>query len=793
MPLLKSKELGKSESKFIFAPSIDESGCIASAMDEVVDGTTPPDRTKLRLSSVKKSAAGIPAAVSSLNHGIRKMGVTKTVRTLLTINQKNGFDCPGCAWPDPEHRTSFEFCENGAKAVADEAMKAKVNAKFFAKYSVDELLKKSDYWLNSQGRIAQPMILEQNATHYKPIDWEEALDVISSVIQSMDSPHRGVYYTSGRTSNEAAFLYQALVRGLGTNNLPDCSNMCHESSGKALVETIGIGKGTVHLEDFNHSDLILVIGQNPGTNHPRMLTALRDAKKNGAKIISINPLPETGLQRFKHPQDYMVADFQSTQLADLYVPVRIGGDAALLKGVMKEILHSNSIDKNFIENKTIGLNALRSSLSNVPWSRIEQDSGISREMIQTIASMCKESNATIACWAMGLTQHRNGVQVIQEVVNLLLMGGHIGRKGAGLCPVRGHSNVQGDRTVGIWEAPSDSFLQKLETELGFKMPKEHGYDVVHAIHAMHSGKVDVFLAMGGNFLSATPDTRYTAQALQNVGLTVQISTKLNRSHLVTGKTALILPVLGRTEKDVQSSGEQFVTVENSMGVVHRSKGSMKPTSSMLMSEPSLVAQLGMRLCPELLNWEKCKDNYDYIRDIMAVALEGFDNYNNRVRQENGFLLPNPPRDQCTFNTKSGKAHFTVHELPNLQVNQNRYVLMTIRSHDQYNTTIYGLHDRYRGVHGNRRIVFMNALDMSERGIKSRDVVHMTSHFDTATRHSNDWIVVPYEIPRGNLAAYFPEANELVPIDSTASISNTPTSKWIEVSLSTSEDSQSEEE
>ena len=383
-------------------------------MKEGADGTTPPDMNTLRLTSVKKTAAGIPAALSSMNHGIRKMGLTKTVRTLLMVNQKEGFDCPGCAWPDPTHRTSFEFCENGAKAVADESMKANVNATFFKKHSIAELRKKSDFWLNSQGRIAQPMILKKDSTHYEAIEWSDALDFISESIQSMNNPMRGVYYTSGRTSNEAAFLYQALVRGLGSNNLPDCSNMCHESSGKALTETIGIGKGTVHLEDFNHADLILVVGQNPGTNHPRMLTALRDAKKHGAKIISINPLPETGLQRFKHPQDYMTADFKTMQLADLFVPVRIGGDAALFKGIMKEMMKSSSYDLSFIETKTDGFSEFKASLEDVQWETIESDSGISREMIRTIAEMCKESSATIACWAMGLTQHRNGVAVIQE-------------------------------------------------------------------------------------------------------------------------------------------------------------------------------------------------------------------------------------------------------------------------------------------------------------------------------------------------------------------------------------------
>jgi len=754
-------------------------------MRDPFDGSTPPDTSRLRLTKVKQTAAGIPAAVSSLNHGIRKMGLTKTVRTLLMVNQKDGFDCPGCAWPDPQHRTSFEFCENGAKAVADEAMKANVNVHFFQKHSIQDLLNRSDFWLNRQGRLAHPMIKRPQATHYEPISWDDALDLVASSIKAMDKPERGVYYTSGRTSNEAAFLYQALVRALGSNNLPDCSNMCHESSGKALSQTIGIGKGTVHLEDFEQSDLILVIGQNPGTNHPRMLTALRDAKKKGARIVSVNPLPETGLQRFKHPQDYMSGDFKSTQLADLHIPVRIGGDAALLKGVMKILIDQQSFDQSFIEQKTIQFEQFKHSLDEFSWDQIENDSGICRETIEQLALLCTESNATIACWAMGLTQHRNGVAVIQEVVNLLLLGGHIGRPGAGLCPVRGHSNVQGDRTVGIWEAPSESFIEKLEEGLKFTIPRKHGYDVVHSIYAMEREDVDVFISMGGNFLSATPDTKRTAKALQNVGLTVQVSTKLNRSHLITGETALILPVLGRTELDQTTSGEQFVTVENSMGVVHRSKGNMKPVSSTLMSEPSLIAQLGERLCPEILDWTTLGSDYDSIRSLMANSLNGFEEYNTRVRKTNGFLLPNPPRDNCEFATESGKAVFTTHPLPNVHVGNDHFVLMTIRSHDQYNTTIYGLHDRYRGVHGNRRIVFMNALDMSERGLKTRDVVDMTSHFKSMKRTSLNWIVVPYEIPRGNIAAYFPEANELVPLDSTADISNTPTSKWIEVSISTS--------
>ena len=752
-------------------------------MQEPSEGVTPADLNPLRLGKVKKTAAGIPAAISSLNHGIRKMGVSKTIKTLLMVNQKEGFDCPGCAWPDPDHRTSFEFCENGAKAVADEAMKDRVNPRFFQRYNVQNLLKKSDHWLNKQGRISHPMILKEGSSEYEPIAWDEAFDLISDSIKSMNEPANGVYYTSGRTSNEAAFLYQALVRGLGTNNLPDCSNMCHESSGKALGSTIGIGKGTVHLEDFNKSDLILVVGQNPGTNHPRMLTALRDAKRNGAKIVNINPLPESGLSRFKHPQEYMEMDLTSTQLSDMHLQVKIGGDAALFQGVIKYLLDTNNVNSTFIDQHTIQFEELKEHMSTFSWDQVVLDSGISKDEIIQFAKMCSLSNATIACWAMGLTQHRNGVSVIQEVVNLLLLGGHIGRPGAGVCPVRGHSNVQGDRTVGIWEAPSDKFLETMQTGLGFQLPKKHGYDVVESIRAMEKGKVEVFICMGGNFLSATPDTRRTAKAIQNINLTVQISTKLNRSHLITGKTALILPVLGRTEIDLQDSKKQFVTVENSMGVVHRSEGKLKPTSATLMSEPSIVAELGHRLTPGNLPWLDLSSNYDNIRDLMSRSLIGFEDYNQRVRQENGFLLPNPPRDELKFHTPSGKAAFSMNPLPDVSLKEGQYVLMTMRSHDQYNTTIYGLHDRYRGIHGNRRVVLMNALDMAEKGLKTRDVVNLCSHFKGTTRHSSNWIVVAYDIPKRNMAAYFPEANELVPLDSVADKSNTPTSKWIVVSLS----------
>jgi molybdopterin-dependent oxidoreductase alpha subunit len=721
------------------------------------------------------------------------MGVTRTVKSLAMVNQKSGFDCPGCAWPDPEHRTNFEFCENGAKAVADEATKARVGPEFFNRYSIQELAEKSDFWLNNQGRITEPMFLNKDSNHYSPISWDDALSKISDKLNSLESPNRAVFYTSGRTSNEAAFLYQAFIRSYGTNNLPDCSNMCHESSGKGLGSTIGIGKGTVRLEDFNHSDLILVIGQNPGTNHPRMLTALRDAKRKGSKIIHINPLPEAGLERFKHPQDYMNLDFKSTKLSDYHLQVKIGGDAALMKGLIKVHLDSGGFDSDFVSNSTTGFSSMCDKAKDTSWDVIVRDSGVSRELIEEVGELCARSTATIACWAMGLTQHRNGVSVIQEVVNLLLIGGHVGRKGAGFCPVRGHSNVQGDRTVGIWEAPSDSFLDKMELGLKVSLPRKHGYDVVNSIKAMDSNKVEVFFCMGGNFISATPDTRFTAKALANVDLVVQVSTKLNRSHAVTGKEALILPCLGRTELDLQKSGEQFVSVENSMGIVHMSRGNLKPASDILKSEPWIISSLADKtLDNSPIPWMELVESYDNIRDLMSESLSGFEDYNKRVREDNGFYLPNPPRDERKFETNDGKAHFTTHELPDVTVNDGQYVMMTLRSHDQYNTTIYGLDDRYRGIKGNRRIIMMNPVDMLDRNWKTRQKIDIKSHFQGQTRTSENWLVIPYEIPSGNIAAYFPEANELVPLDSTAELSNTPTSKWIICSLSESNNSDEEE-
>ena len=756
-------------------------------------GKTPLEDIPLKIGKPKTTAAGIPAVISSAKHSLKKMGIKKTIKTLRMVNQQDGFDCPGCAWPDPEHRSSFEFCENGAKAVADEAMQANVDERFFEKYSIKQLSQKSDYWLNSQGRIKQPMYLGPGQSNYTPISWENSLKIISNKLNTIANPNRAVFYTSGRTSNEAAFLYQAFVRMFGTNNLPDCSNMCHESSGKALVSTIGIGKGTVTLEDFNHADTILVIGQNPGTNHPRMLTALRDAKLKGATIIHINPLPETGLVRFKHPQDYMTLNLSSTGLADMHLQVKIGGDAALLRALNKLTIDANSTDEKFISQKTKSYKDFAVSLEDIDWNRIETDSGIDKAEIIELSEIITKSKSIISCWAMGLTQHRNGVHVIQEVVNLHLLGGHIGRSGAGLCPVRGHSNVQGNRTVGIWEAPSDAFIEQMEMGLKNSMPRKHGYDVVHSIQAMENSEVDFLFCLGGNFISATPDTPRTANAVSQLDMVVHVSTKLNRSHLVNGNESLILPCLGRTESDVQAEIEQFVTVENSMGIVHKSQGKLKPASKMLRSEPWIVANLAhLTLKDSNIDWLGCVQNYDKVRDLISESINGFEDYNSRVRQPNGFYLPNSPKDNCEFDTNDGFAHFSINPLPDVSLNDDEFVMMTIRSHDQYNTTIYGLDDRYRGIKGNRRILMMNSHDMLELDLKTRDLIDITSHFNGTKRFSRKWMVIPYNIPKRNVAAYFPEANELVPLESTADISNTPTSKWIICTISESNSIDEEE-
>jgi molybdopterin-dependent oxidoreductase alpha subunit len=765
----------------------------------------PPETlTGLTLTEPQNSAAGLTAVLSTAKHILEEMNLVKGVAVLSRLNQKGGIDCMSCAFPDPKERSSVaEYCENGAKAIAEEATDKRITADFFANYSVQELSEQSDYWLGKQGRLTQPMILRAGEKHYAPIAWEEAFVFIAKQLNVLSSPNEAIFYTSGRTSNEAAFLYQLFVRQFGTNNLPDCSNMCHESSGVALSDTLGIGKGSVTLEDFEKAEVIMIIGQNPGTNHPRMLSALQKAKKKGVKIISINPLKETGLLGFKHPQNPIDWVGKGTQMTDLYLQVKINGDVALLKALMLCLLenenlltvenfgknthqhHSekNTIDYSFIQTQTTGFEDFIADLKKYNLEDLAAQSGVSIEEIKKAADLLKKHHKIIACWAMGLTQHKNAVGNIQEIVNLLLLKGSIGKEGAGTCPVRGHSNVQGDRTMGIIEKPKTEFLDRLGKVFHFAPPQQHGYDTVAAIKAMYEGRAKVFIALGGNFLSATPDTEYTAKALQNCDLTVHISTKLNRSHLIHGKNALILPCLGRTEKDVQASGEQFVSVENSMGIVHSSQGILPPASKFLLSEPAIVAGLAKATLGEksTVNWDKMIENYDNIRDNIEQTIAGFENYNQRVRNPDGFYLPNGAREG-KFHTKDKKAHFTINKLPKHELQEDEFLMMTIRSHDQFNTTIYGLNDRYRGIFNERRVVLINPQDMKKFGWQAQQVVDLYSNYQGEERIAKTFVLVPYDIPQQCIATYFPEANVLIPIDLKADKSHTPVSKSVIVKI-----------
>ncbi len=759
-------------------------------MRDEISPLTPLEEKPPKLSLPKNSAAGIPAVVSTMKYGLTNMGVINSITKLSKVNDFHGFDCPGCAWPDPDdHRSIAEFCENGAKAVSDEATKSRVDSNFWSKWSISELSQKSDFWLNSQGRLTEPMIIRQNSNYYQPISWEDAFDVIADNIVSLENPDEAIFYTSGRTSNEAAFLWQLLARRIGTNNLPDCSNMCHESSGVALSESIGIGKGTVTLDDFNSADLIIVVGQNPGTNHPRMLTALRDAKKKGASIISVNPLVETGMKKFKHPQNPVEMLGFGSSIADKHLRVKINSDQALFRAFSKSIIESDNIDEDFIDKYTNGFENFRKIAIESRYEEISEITGIPLQEILEISQKVSKSKSTIVCWAMGITQHKNSVATIQEIVNFLLLGGNIGRKGAGVCPVRGHSNVQGDRTVGINHKPSPDFINNLERSTGIRSPEKHGFDSVEAVKAMEKGDAKVFLAMGGNFLSAMSDTNRTSAALSNCNLTVHISTKPNRSHLITGKTGIILPCLGRTEEDISSSnGRQFVTVENSMGVVHSSTGTFKPASNLLKSEPAIVSGIGgaieSRLERSGIPWQNLSEDYDLIRNLIEKTIPGFDEYNVRIKSKSGFYLPNPPRDSRTFPTENGYANFVSNDI-SFAKSSNKFMMMTIRSHDQYNTTIYGLDDRYRGISKGRRVILMNKNDISKCNLSKGELVDLSSEMNSGTVLSPDWFVVPYDIPEGNVATYFPESNCLIPLDSVAEKSNTPTSKSVPIGITKS--------
>ena len=771
--------------------SVEDKGFDIKVVRERTEAQPPETFTGIKIKQPKKDSAGITGVLTALSHVNKSMAMSSAMKTMFRVNQKGGFDCPGCAWPDPDDDRSplGEYCENGIKAISEEATKKSLEAGFFALHAVQEMAGWSDFEIGKKGRLSQPMILKEGATHYQPISWNDAFQLIGQELNQLDSPDEAVFYTSGRTSNEAAFLYQLFVREFGTNNLPDCSNMCHESSGAGLSKTLGIGKGSIILPDLYEAEVIIVMGQNPGTNHPRMLSALEKCKENGGQIISINPLLEAGLMNFTNPQRFGKMITGGTKLTDLFLQVKVNGDVALLKAIMFLLLEEEEkspgqvIDHQFIQEKTADYEAF---IHDLRQSRLEDlivACGVPENQIRAAADMIKFKKKIIICWAMGLTQHENGVANIQEVVNLLLLKGAIGKPGAGTCPVRGHSNVQGDRTVGIWETPPADFLDRMEKYFNFSPPRHHGFSVIDAIQAMHKGNAKVFFAMGGNFISATPDTEFTAQALRNCSLTVQVSTKLNRSHLIHGKQALILPCLGRTDKDVQNGEQQLVSVENSMGVVHSSQGMLAPSSEHLLSEPAIVAELAKATLGSRskVDWDLMISNYDHIRDAIEATVPGFDEFNHRVREPGGFYLPNGAREQ-EFNTPSGKAHFTVNDVPKNTLAKEEYIMMTIRSHDQYNTTIYGLNDRYRGIYNERRIVLMNSGDMKADGLQKGTVVDLIGHYNGVERMASQFIVVPYDIPSRCVATYFPEANVLVPIDSYAKESKTPRSKWVAIQI-----------
>ena len=747
--------------------------------------------TGLKLGKPKKVAAGLPAIYHSFKKVFSEAGFFRGLKALNKLNKKSGFDCPSCAWPDPDDERSSiaEYCENGAKAVADEATAKSIGADFFAKNSVNDLSALSDYEIGRKGRIAEPMYLSKGENHYKTISWVEAFIKIADSLNSLSSPDEAIFYTSGRTSNEAAFLYQLFIREFGTNNLPDCSNMCHESSGVALGESLGIGKGSVKLEDFYETEVIIILGQNPGTNHPRMLTALQKAKANGAIIIAINPLPETGLMGFNNPQKLKGILGINSALADIFLPVKINGDMALLQALEILLLEEEKkspgkvFDNDFIEKNTEGYEKFIDHLQHQEVQKLAVESGVDLADIKQVAEILKDKKKIIACWAMGLTQHKNAVDTIKEIANLLLLKGSIGKPGSGTCPVRGHSNVQGDRTMGIFEKPSVSFLNSIQTNFGFTPPHHHGFDVVESIKAMHEEKAKVFFAMGGNFLSATPDTFYTAEALRKCKLTVQVSTKLNRSHLVHGEEALILPCLGRSDKDVLNKAEQFVSCENSMGVIQSSKGNLKPVSKNLLSEPVIVCKLAKAVLKERskVNWDKYLQHYDHIRDDIEKTIPGFENYNKRVRVPGGFYLPNCNRDG-SFDTETKKAQFTISTTSPVVLKEGELLMMTIRSHDQFNTTIYGLDDRYRGIYNERRVIMMNQADINRLQLTKGDVVDLYNNTDGRERTAHQFIVVPYPIPKSCAATYFPETNVLVSINSVAEKSNTPVSKAVVIRM-----------
>jgi molybdopterin-dependent oxidoreductase alpha subunit len=754
----------------------------------------------LKVGEVQETAAGLTSIISTTTEVFKKSGVVRGTKLMRALNQKGGIDCNSCAWADPDgERTHAEFCENGAKAIADEADTKRVGPEFFARFSVAELAAQSDQWLNAQGRLTEPVFLAENATHYERISWEKAFHILSEELNSLASPDEAIFYTSGRTSNEAAFLYQLFVRNFGTNNLPDCSNMCHESTSVALSEATGLGKASVKLEDLENTDLIIIIGQNPGTNAPRMLNSLQKAKENGARIIAVNPLPEAGLMNFVNPNPehhgslwkypFELLSGQKTKLADLFLPVRIGGDMAFLKGMMMILLEREKysptpiFDHQFIDDKTEGFQDFIADLDKFEWEIIVEQSGLSKAQIEEAAEMFINAKRVITCWAMGVTQHKHAVATIRDIANLHLLRGQIGRQGAGLCPVRGHSNVQGDRSMGIWEKMNPKFRANLEKQFHFKTPEKDGFDTVEAIKAMHDGRAKVFFAMGGNFHSATPDTEFTETALRNCKLTAQVITKLNRTALVTGKKSLILPCLGRTEIDLTGGKEQFVSTENTMLNVQMSKGILEPASEHLRSEVWIVGKLAQVVLKNKMrvDWDRLINDYDRIREAISKVVPGCENYNQKVRQDGGFYMPNPPHEGV-FPTDTGRAKFFSSQIEKIDLDEGELLMTTIRAHDQFNTTVYVENDRYRGISGSRRVILMNAQDIAERGLKQGEVVDITSRFEEKERRAASFIVVPYPIPKDCAATYFPEANVLVPIESVAEKSNCPTSKLVKITV-----------
>ena len=746
------------------------------------------DFTGIQLKAPMDYAAGALGVKVALQHTFKEMGALEALSTLARMNQKEGFDCAGCAWPDPEKPSKIaEYCENGAKALAEEATYEKVDEAFFKKYSVNEISQWSDFKIGKSGRLTTPMVLKEDSLHYEPITWEDAYALIAKELKNLTSPNEAIFYTSGRSSNEAAFLYGLFSRAFGTNNMPDCSNMCHESSGVALSETLGIGKGSVTLEDFDEAEVVIVMGQNPGTNHPRMLTALEKCKHNGGKIVSINPLAEAGLIRFKNPQK-LTGLVKGISVTDIHLQVKINQDVALLKLIMKKLAaldakNKTVFDHEFIEAYTHGYASFLEGLSSYSTDELLKICGVPEEEVDKVVSLIAKKNRIIICWAMGLTQHKNGVDNIKECVNLLLLKGSLGKPGSGTCPVRGHSNVQGDRTVGIMHYVSPELNTSIKNVFGFTPPDDEGLDTVHAVEAMHNGKAKVFMALGGNFVSAVSDTKYTAEALQNCSLTVQISTKLNRSHLITGRKALILPTLGRSEKDSKNGSPRFLTVENSMGKVHRTKGMLTPKSNNLKSEPEIISEIAHAVLGEnhSVPWRDFGTDYDFIRDKIAQTIKGFNNVTEKS-EGSGFYLPNNVKELDFSKLPHGKAQFSTCAIADHKLEPDEFLLMTFRSHDQFNTTIYGLNDRYRGIYNERRVLFMNETDMVNHGFTKLDVVDLISNYDTIERRAAQFLLIPYNIPKGNLAAYFPETNMVIPHNHFARSSNTPISKSVVVRL-----------